>query len=90
MTLPYDANTMRIKLCDVTQDLAEAIREAKAGNHVVVMDAGTPIAMIESLRPASGEEEQAIREMIGSGLLRSNQKSGVRIWKWKSNQRKAA
>jgi antitoxin (DNA-binding transcriptional repressor) of toxin-antitoxin stability system len=81
---------MRIKLCDVTQDLAEAIREAKAGNPVVLMDEGTPIAMIESLRPASDEEEQAIREMIESGLLRSSQKSGVRIWKSKSNQREAA
>jgi antitoxin (DNA-binding transcriptional repressor) of toxin-antitoxin stability system len=81
---------MRIKLCDVTQNLAEAIREAKAGNHVVVMEEGTPIAMIEVLRPASDDEEQAIREMIASGLLRSNQKSGVRIWKSKSSQRKAA
>jgi antitoxin (DNA-binding transcriptional repressor) of toxin-antitoxin stability system len=81
---------MRIKLCDVTEDLATAIREIKAGNHVVLMEEGTPIAMIETLRPASDEEEHAIREMIGSGLLRTNQKSGVRIWKSKSSLRRAA
>ena len=81
MTSTYDPSTMRIKLYDVTQDLASAILEVKAGNHVVIMEGGTPVAMIEALLPASDEEEVAIREMIASGLLRTNQKDGVRIWK---------
>jgi hypothetical protein len=47
--------------------------------------------MIEALRPASKEEEHAIREMIGSGFLQTSQKSGVKVWKWKKpTQRKAA
>jgi len=90
VTSTYDPSTMRIKLYDVTQDLAKAIRETKAGNHVVIMEEGIPIAMIEALRPASEEQERAIREMIESRVLRTTQKSGVRIWKCKSNQRTAA
>ena len=81
---------MRIKLYEVTQDLAEPIREVKAGNHVVLMEEGIPVAMIEGLRPASDDEDRAIREMIALGLLRTTQKSGVRLWKWKSNVSKAA
>lgn len=72
---------MRIKLYDVTQDLAQAISEVKAGNHVVIMEDGTPVAMMEALQPASEEEEHAIREMIASGFLRTDQKAGVRVWK---------
>ena len=90
MTSRYDPSTMRIKLYDVTEDLAKAIRETKAGNHVVIMEDGIPIAMIEALRPASEEEERVIREMIEEGLLRTSQKSGVRIWKSRSSQRRAA
>jgi antitoxin (DNA-binding transcriptional repressor) of toxin-antitoxin stability system len=80
-TSTYDFSAMRIKLYDVTQDLAQAISEVKAGNHVVIMEDGTPVAMIEALRPASEEEEDAIRDMIASGFLRTNQKAGVRVWK---------
>jgi antitoxin (DNA-binding transcriptional repressor) of toxin-antitoxin stability system len=72
---------MRIKLYDVTQDLAEVILEVKAGNHVVIMEDETPVAMIEALQPASEEEEHAILEMIESGFLKTDQKAGVKVWK---------
>jgi antitoxin (DNA-binding transcriptional repressor) of toxin-antitoxin stability system len=76
---------MRIKLYEVALSLTEAIRDVKAGNHVVLMEEGTPIAMIEALRPASEAEENAIREMIELELLETSQKTGVRVWKHKSN-----
>jgi antitoxin (DNA-binding transcriptional repressor) of toxin-antitoxin stability system len=75
---------MRIKLYEVPRGLTEAIRDVKAGNHVVLMEEGTPIAMIEALRPASEAEENAIREMIELKILETSQKAGVKVWKPKS------
>jgi antitoxin (DNA-binding transcriptional repressor) of toxin-antitoxin stability system len=82
---------MRTHLHELTEDLAEAIREMKAGKQVVLTEKGMPVAMIEPLRPASEEEEHAILQMIESGELQPTRRSGpMREWKWRPARSKAA
>ena len=83
--------TTRTHLHELTGDFAQAIRAMKAGKQVVLTENGVPVAMIEPLRPASREEEQAILEMIDSGELQPTHRSGsIKEWKWKASRKKAA
>src|SRR5205823_1721190 len=84
-------SNMQIDINEGTTGLAKAIRAIKAGRMVILTDSGAPVAWIESLRPASKEEQEAIQEMIDSGFLRPTRRSGaVREWKWKPVRSKAA
>jgi antitoxin (DNA-binding transcriptional repressor) of toxin-antitoxin stability system len=82
---------MRIDINEGTKGLAKAIRATKAGRLMILTDSGVPVALIESFRRASKEEEEAIQEMIDSGSLQSTRSSGaVREWRWKPVRSKAA
>jgi antitoxin (DNA-binding transcriptional repressor) of toxin-antitoxin stability system len=80
-----------MRLSEANRGFAAAIKAAKAGDSVILTDHGVPFAMIEPLREASREEEEAIQELIDSGLLQPVRKSGpIREWKWKATRTKAA
>ena len=61
---------MRMGLREANQKFSKAIREVKAGRQVVLTERGTPIAVIQPLRPPHSEETllQRLRE---SGVVRA-------------------
>jgi len=81
---PQRENFMRIHFQDVSEDFSNAVEEMKR-KHVILTKEGVPVALVQSLRPATADEERAIHEMIDLGLLQPGRRSGaVREWKWKS------
>jgi antitoxin (DNA-binding transcriptional repressor) of toxin-antitoxin stability system len=80
-----------MKVREANRDFAAAIKTVKAGDSVVLTDNGVPFAMMEPLREVSELEEDAIKDLIDSGLLQPVRKSGsVREWKWKTARIRAA
>jgi antitoxin (DNA-binding transcriptional repressor) of toxin-antitoxin stability system len=82
---------MRIDIREGASGLKKATLSIRAGRLVILTDSGVPVALIESLRPASHEEQKSIQKMIDAGFLRPTRKSGtVREWKRKRARSKTA
>ena len=61
---------MRMGLREANQKFSKAIREVRAGRQVVLTDRGTPIAVIQPIRPPSSEET-VLHQLRDSGMLRA-------------------
>src|SRR5438552_19093400 len=66
---------MRMGLREANQNFSKAIKAVKAGKQIVLTERGTPIAVIQPLKPLSSEK-QAIQSMIDSGFLRPAEEQG--------------
>ena len=66
---------MRMGLREANQNFSKAIKAVKAGKQIVLTERGTPIAVIQPLKPLSSEK-QAIQRMIDSGFLRPAEEQG--------------
>ncbi len=80
---------MRLK--EANRELATALKSVKTGDSVILTEDGVPFAVVEPLREATDEEEEAIQQLIDEGVLQPGKKNGsVREWKWKSTRSKVA
>lgn len=60
---------MRLGLREATRHLSKVVKALKAGNEVILIERGKPIAVITPLRQASASDS-VIRRLEGAGLLR--------------------